>query len=169
MNTARYGSRLRVFVALSLALALFPWPETSATAAATRSPKILSGFTSSERLSLTLAFGVATTKIRRQPSCNALFEELDLGGLEALNRTYYEPAATPSDLALCARGAVALSGLGGRRTRLCGSFNTHSRRDQAAHLIHEALHIAGLSEKPIDPDGLTAHEITVLVKSACRL
>ncbi len=152
-----------------LVLLLSSMFTTPATAAGPKSPKILSGFTSSERMSLMLAFGSATRKIQKQPSCSALFDNLDLKGLEALSRTYYEPAATASDRALCARGAVALSGLNGRRTRLCDSFNTHSRRDQTAHLIHEALHIAGMSEKPVDPYGLTPHEITTAVKTACRL
>ncbi len=169
MNPFRYTAPLRVLTPLCLALLLFPWLSTPAAAADVRSPKILSGFTSSERMSLTVAYGSAAKKIRNLPSCNALFDNLALDGMEALSRTYYEPATAPSDLAFCARGAVALSDLGGRRTRLCGNFNSHSRRDQAAHLIHEALHIAGMSEKPIDPNGLTPHEITVLVKAACRL
>ncbi len=169
MNPFRYTAPLRVLTPLCLALALFPWLSTPATAAGNRSPKILSGFTSTERMSLTVAYGSAAKKIRNLPSCSALFDNLALDGMEALHRTYYEPATTPSDRALCVQGAVALSGLGGRRTRLCDSFKTHSRRDQAAHLIHEALHVAGMSEKPVDPNGLTPHEITVLVKAACRL
>lgn len=159
----------RALNSILLALLLLPMFATPASAAGPKSPKILSGFTSSERMSLTLAYGSAARKIQKQPSCSALFDNLNLEGMEALSRTYYEPAAAPSDLALCARGAVALSGLEGRRTRLCNSFNTHSRRDQTAHLIHEALHIAGMSEKPFDPHGLTPHEITVAVKAACRL
>ena len=102
-------------------------------------------------------------------SCQALFDDLDLGGAEALGRTYYEPATRHSDLALCVRGAVAITGVNGRRTRLCDSFKTHGRRDQAAIVIHEALHVAGLSEKPIDPKGMTPHEITQTIKTVCGL
>ena len=34
-------------------------------------------------------------------------------------------------------------------------------------LIHEALHHAGLTEQPMDPDGLTAREIDDMVGAAC--
>jgi len=143
--------------------------KPAAAAGAPRNPKILPGFSISEHLSLALAFGTAAKKVQKEESCRALFNDLDLEGIEALRRTYYEPAAMLSDISLCNRGAVALTGLHGRRTRLCGSFRSHSRRDQVAFLIHEALHIAGLSEKPIDPGGMTPHEITQSVKLACGL
>lgn len=132
-------------------------------------PKIVSGFSSSERLSILLAFGTAAKKVQERQSCRALFEDLDLGGSAALSRTFYEPATRVSDLALCEQGAVAVTGLEGRRTRLCKSFRRHSLRDRAGILLHEALHVAGLSERPIDPDGLTPHQISHTVKRACGL
>jgi hypothetical protein len=34
-------------------------------------------------------------------------------------------------------------------------------------LIHEALHHAGLTEKPMDPGGMSAREIDGMVNRAC--
>ena len=34
-------------------------------------------------------------------------------------------------------------------------------------LLHEALHHAGLTEKPADPDGMTAREIDGMVNNVC--
>ncbi len=164
-SNLRYSS---IPLLLTLVLSLGLGGPAAATDAP-RYPKILSGFSGPELLSLSMAFGVAVRKVQKEPSCRALFDNLELAGAEALARNYYEPATQPSDLVLCTRGAVAITGLRGWRTRLCGSFSKHSRRNQAALLIHEALHTAGLSEKPIDPNGMTPHEITQRVKLACGL
>ena len=170
------GTRVSTFLSrLCLALlSLVPaiWSGSSAAAddlyeIRQLNPKILPGFSNSERLSLTRAFGAAAKKVQGRQSCRALFEGLDLGGADSLNKTLYQPARVASDVASCERGSVALTGLGGRRTRLCSNFKLHSLRDQAGILLHEALHVAGMSEKPVDPNGLTPHEINQMVKKAC--
>ena len=158
----------RPLACFSFALALWLATSTAAAAGASR-PKTLDGFSTSDRLSLSLAFGTAAKKVQKSDTCRALFDGLDFNGAEALERTFYEPAKVLSDLALCERGTVAITGLQGRRTRLCGNFKIHSLRDQVGILIHEALHVAGLSEKPVDPNGMTPHQINQWVKKACGL
>jgi hypothetical protein len=43
------------------------------------------------------------------------------------------------------------------------------RERLATILIHEALHHAGMSEAPFDPQAPTAREITRMVKRSCAL
>ena len=166
-------SRSRALTAISLGVAVCLGSSIAAAAAASPNassqPRILAGFSTSERLSLRRAFGLAEKKIQKSDRCRVLFDGLEIDGVEALRRTFYEPAAIRSDVVHCQQGAVALTGLGGRRTRLCANFKLHSLRDQAGILIHEALHVAGMSEKPIDPDGMTPHQINQWVKKACGL
>jgi hypothetical protein len=45
--------------------------------------------------------------------------------------------------------------------------NRGSHECAAAVLIHEALHYAGLSEQPRDPQGMHARDIDRMVKKAC--
>ena len=49
---------------------------------------------------------------------------------------------------------------------LCAQFGRIRVAEASQVLIHEALHNAGLSEQPHDPDGLTPDEIDEMVARA---
>jgi hypothetical protein len=57
--------------------------------------------------------------------------------------------------------------VGGSTVGLCAQFGRIPVAEAAQVLIHEALHNAGLSEQPHDPDGLTPDEIDDMVARAC--
>jgi hypothetical protein len=52
---------------------------------------------------------------------------------------------------------------------LCRGFSSLGAERAAVTLIHEALHWAGLSEKPLDKDGMDPRDIDRMVKKACGL
>ena len=64
---------------------------------------------------------------------------------------------------------AAYTAVGLSQIVVCEHFNTLPRRTKIAVLIHEALHNAGMSEAPVDPDGMTAEEISKMVEEACDL
>jgi hypothetical protein len=54
-------------------------------------------------------------------------------------------------------------------TYLCPSFSHRSPHEDAMYLLHEALHYAGQTEFPSDPQALTSSAINRLVRSRCKL
>jgi hypothetical protein len=115
------------------------------------------------------AFGLATERVQRVEQCRALFVRLGGDGADRLHRTLYYPP-TPEALATrCSRGALAATMVGSSATLLCPAFGRLSARQAAAVLIHEALHFAGLPERPHDPAANSSTEITNLVKGSCGL
>lgn len=131
-------------------------------------PRANSGLTTPVRSKLTKGFRIAIELIVRSPSCRELFAELESDGFKALHYTIYVPVRRGLETGICARGAVAYTEVGSSATRLCPGFARLVDRRAAITLIHEALHYAGLGEKPLDPDGLTSDQITRLVTRACR-
>jgi hypothetical protein len=118
--------------------------------------------------SLTSAFALAVERLRNRSECQRLFDELGADGLEVLARSLYYGVPLPRERTIC-RQTSAFTNVGGRVTRLCRSFS-RLRDDQAAVvLIHEALHQAGLTEKPMDPQALDSAQINELVTDHCAL
>lgn len=115
---------------------------------------------------LPAAFRVALKRVRRLRSCRALFEHLDADGLEVLATTTYIYGETDRFRSVC-DVACAFTTVGGSTVGLCSQFGRIPVEDAAQVLIHEALHGAGLSERPFDPDGLTPDEIDEMVAHAC--
>jgi hypothetical protein len=115
---------------------------------------------------LRAAFTVALERIRKIPRCSGLFADLDADGVEMLTNTLYTPAHPFDEQSLC-RSAAAFTWVGGVHTRLCRRFASLPEERAAMTLIHEALHHAGLTEQPMDPDGMTAREIDGMVSDAC--
>ena len=103
-----------------------------------------------------------------QPSCAGLFNGLHLGPRESLTATLYTPASVTHEQRLCRR-AAALTGVGRPVTFLCRSFGKLAVERAAATLIHEALHHAGLPERPADPRAMESREINALVARHCGL
>ena len=135
----------------------------------TTSPTIGSAMPAADRWAFKAAFRTAAKKVQVLESCGDLFTDLDLTGIEALGRTRYELASSAADAARCRGRVSAVTSVRGSRTRLCDYFKALSHHDKAAILIHEALHAAGLSEWPHEPEAPTSSEITARVKRACAL
>ncbi len=114
------------------------------------------------------AFALAVSRLGERPECRAMFAELGTDGIVRLATTSYR-ATTPSMERTVCRDAVAFTVVGSPQTRLCRSFARQPVRRAASDLLHEALHWAGLSEKPLDPDGLTPGQITRMVQERCGL
>ena len=132
-------------------------------------PDVDPKMSSADRWAFQAAFNTAVERVDGYRACGDLFADLHLRGIEALRAARYEPARSPSDLARCEGEVAAVTSVHGRRTRLCYRFKVLSKTDRAAILIHEALHVAGLSEWPRDPEAPTSREITERVKGACAL
>jgi hypothetical protein len=115
---------------------------------------------------LCAAFDLAIVRVQEIPRCRGLFTELGTDGVEMLSSTLYIPAHPFDEQSLC-QTAAAFTWVGGVHTRLCRRFSSLSVERAAMTLIHEALHHAGLTEQPMDPDGLTAREIDGMVGAAC--
>ena len=134
-----------------------------------RRPQIESEMSAPNLFALRSAYKSASEKLEKDDSCAALFDSLDLTALEALGCNHYQLARSQPEKARCAPGVAAATGVGRSQIILCRYLNTLSRRAKIAILIHEALHTAGLSELPFDPDGQTSRDITEMVVDACSL
>jgi hypothetical protein len=116
------------------------------------------------------AFRIAQERVRDVPTCSALFRRLGADGTELLKSIRFEGATVRTFAYSCGRGPVAaFTKVGGRRIRLLPPFASLSLTDATVTVLHEALHCAGLSEKPADPNGLTPQEINLMVKVNCDL
>jgi hypothetical protein len=116
-----------------------------------------------------IAFRGAVKRIRKEESCSALFDTLMFDGLQALGRSRYNRPQSQWEQRQCAPGIAAYTVVGSNRVVVCTHFQRLDRRVQSAVLIHEALHTAGLSEAPLDPEAMTAAEIQFMVEEACGL
>jgi hypothetical protein len=132
-------------------------------------PNTRQGLLPDVRAKLYESFGLASEKVAQLEQCRALFVRLGSEGADRLRQTLYYPA-TPEVLASrCDKGALAATMLGSSATLLCPGFGMLATRQAAAVLIHEALHFAGLPERPGVPTAMSSTEITNLVKRACGL
>lgn len=113
------------------------------------------------------AFAIAADRLRDRPECRELFSRLGSDGLEMLRQALYFPMpATFDGRSICGR-AHAATVVGTHSTFVCRRLQWLSDEHAAMVLIHEALHHAGLTELPQDPEGLRSSEITRMVKSSC--
>ena len=141
-------------------------PETKTSH---RKPKIGNGMSAKDAFHLKIAYMGAIKRLERDESCRALFDDLSLDGLQALSRTLYQPVQSAAERAYCVGGVDAYTAVGAVRVMICRQFFQLHRRTKTAVLIHEALHAAGMSEAPHDPDGMTPEEINEMVEEACAL
>lgn len=132
-------------------------------------PRTRSGLLPDVGAKLYEAFGLAAEKVQQVEQCRALFVRLGGDGADRLRRTLYYPPTPEALASRCNRGALAATMVGSSATLLCPAFGRLSTRQAAAVLIHEALHFAGLPERPHDPTARSSTEITGLVKSSCGL
>lgn len=117
------------------------------------------------------ARSVALRQLRSRSACRALFEERGHDGERLMARMTFRVASAFESREICRkRGSALFTTVGGQEVTLClGMFLPLNTQTQAALLLHEALHHAGVSEQPFDPDGLTSQALTQLVEIRCRL
>ena len=63
----------------------------------------------------------------------------------------------------------AVTHVGAAPTIVCRHISRYTDEEAAKVLIHEALHHAGLTEAPQDPEAMTGRVINQLVKKKCEL
>ncbi|HUK14190.1 MAG TPA: hypothetical protein VLW17_12885 [Thermoanaerobaculaceae bacterium] len=112
------------------------------------------------------AYDLARRQVSLEPRCGALFGNFGAAGAESLARTRYRSG---EGLAGCLRQAAAFTCVGCLQTVLCPAFSNLDTVNAAAILIHEALHQAGLPERPPTPDAMSSLEITRVVETSCAL
>lgn len=118
---------------------------------------------------LQAGFDLAVKKVADVPECRGLFEALGADAIETLRTGLYFPIATNrKEKAVCGR-AVAYTNVGAAPTFLCRQFARLSDELAAVYVIHEALHHAGLTEKPHDQGAMTSRAINTMVTTACNL
>lgn len=162
-----------------LAAALLLWP--SSTLAERRQHPTSSNwhveatmrgrFPAKLRFQVISALKRADHRLQGRAECRELFSSLGAEGAQALRSSAFSVAASERESSICLqRSAAALTTVGGSETHLCeGRFGKLSVDEAAVILLHEALHQAGLSEWPIDPNGLTSTQINQLVRRRCAL
>ena len=117
---------------------------------------------------LDLGFALAVQRVHEEPACRDLFSSLGADGVDRLSRALYLPPQAGEER-YCGTGVVAFTGVGQPHTRLCPAFGSLATDRAAIVLLHEALHFAGLGERPSDPSGPTPLQINELVETACGL
>jgi hypothetical protein len=108
---------------------------------------------------LRLGHALAVETVRSTASCRALFASFAASGAESLASTHSAPADRDA-ARICVGGVTAFTTVGGRVTWLCPEFGNLGPRAAALMLIHEALHAAGMPERPATAGALTARRST---------
>jgi hypothetical protein len=115
---------------------------------------------------LRVAFDTAIERVQEVPECGGLFAELGADPVESLSKAMYFQASAYKETTRC-KGAAAFTYVGDRPTRLCRRFETLTDDWAAMIVVHEALHGAGLTEKPYDPKAMSSGAINKMVRKAC--
>jgi hypothetical protein len=139
------------------------------TGAAARGPILHPALSERLRAKLHHAIPIARKRLRDYPSCGALFARFGADGVVKLDGTSYFPAGRKQEGKYCRRYSHAFTEVGGSNVVLCRSFAHLSDQQAAIILIHEALHFAGQTESPVDPDAPDAIAITKMVMQGCWL
>ncbi len=131
-------------------------------------PRMVSALPPQLRPNLRLAYHEAHRRLATIPGCRSMFAERGADGAELLRLSLYAPP-TPLELRRTCGDAQAMAFTWRRNpvVKLCPVFARTSVPRAAAALLHEALHLAGLTERPQDPDGMTTSEIDRMVAERC--
>ena len=129
------------------------------------------------RARLEAGFDLAVERVREIEACADLFTRLGADGIDMLKTGLYLPVFSyRHEIVVCGRdpavnswGAknLAYTKVGGTPTWICRHFSRVSTETAAIAVIHEALHHAGLNEKPHDRMAKSSIEITEMVTNAC--
>jgi hypothetical protein len=119
---------------------------------------------------LTSSFQIAIDRLREVPECREMFTELGSDAVDTVTRIYFTPIGIHGARANICNGTVAYTFVGsGPITWLCREFSRLTDKQAAMIIIHEALHHAGLTERPKDPKGKTSASINRMVSKRCGL
>ena len=101
------------------------------------------------RDSVEVAFEIAAERVQEIEACSELFAELGVDATETLSRALYWPVKSYRDVKeRCRRRNLAFTSVGSRLTFICPDFEGITDQRAAQVIIHEALHNAGLKERP---------------------
>lgn len=114
------------------------------------------------------AVEIAAERIEKLEECSDLFANLGADGLEMLHTTMYFPARAVNKKDGVCRRSAAYTTVGGKLTFVCPEFSNLSNDRAAMYVVHEALHHAGLTEKPQDRRALTSLQINTMVATKCK-
>lgn len=131
-------------------------------------PWIHGGMPEDMRARLEAGFAIAVEKVQEVPECRALFEELGADAIETLSTGLYFPINSHRKEKAVCRGAMAFTNVGAAPTFLCRDFSRMTDERAAMYVVHEALHHAGLTEKPHAPGAMTSRAINRMVTDACK-
>ena len=123
------------------------------------------------RSSVEAGYEIATRRVQDVGSCSDLFAELGVDGRETLASALYWPVFSHRDAKeLCGGRNLAFTVVGSPMTFICSDFERLSDQDAAKIIIHEALHTAGLKERPQyrGHGVMTSREITAMVAKNCH-
>ncbi len=133
-------------------------------------PRIDAGVSDNIRERLVSSFQVAVERVREVPECREMFNQLGADGIDTIAKIYFTPIGIYGARANVCNGSVAYTLVGGGPTTwLCREFSRLTEKQAAMIIIHEALHHAGLTERPKDPKGMTSAGINRMVSKRCGL
>ena len=140
----------------------------SATTLAEIEPWIHPSMPDSVRNKLEVAFQLALGRVATSRQCANLFVQLGADPFETLKTGLYFPANAVRESSVCGR-SFAQTNVGTAPTWICRRITSYSDEQIAMVIIHEALHHAGLPEKPYDKKAMTSGQINDMVCDACDL
>jgi hypothetical protein len=142
--------------------------ETSATISDEIQPWIHPGMSDAVREKLDTAFRIAIDHISTVEECADLFHSLGADPFETLKTGLYFPANVVRETSMCRR-SYAQTYVGDAPTWICSRITAYSDEQAAMVIIHEALHHAGLPERPQDRKAMSSAQINDMVRDRCGL
>jgi hypothetical protein len=132
------------------------------------SPWIQNAMNPSLAAKLRSAINLAADHLEIEEACRGLFAVLGADGTATIaGSTYFHVPNHYLETTICDT-RHAYTYVGGGPVWVCRNFQWLSTEQAAAVVIHEALHHAGLTEKPSDPHGMTSLDINRMVMKRCR-
>jgi hypothetical protein len=133
-------------------------------------PRIDVRMSDNNRERLVSSFQIAVDRVQEVPECGEMFARLGADGTDTITKIFFTPIGKREAKANICNGSVAYTFVGsGPTTWLCRDFSRLTDKNAAKIIIHEALHHAGLTERPKDPKGMTSTAINKMVSKRCGL
>lgn len=163
-SRSRHSLMRSVLGGIALVGATVAWAGENGPQGETANPRLDASVSGLARRKTVIAFEGALSAVRSRPECRALFSDLGSDPVQTLRSTRYV-----GTVPRCKNGVVAYTAVGSPVTWLCRGFESLSQVDASMILLHEALHAAGMGERPVDPNGASSWEINLMVRAACGL
>ncbi|MBI4916636.1 MAG: hypothetical protein HY825_12380 [Acidobacteria bacterium] len=140
----------------------------TATAVRTSRPRVAGNLSERTRRNLRVGYELALQMVRWEGPCGALLDRLGASGTASLAGAFYAEPTGSERAATCQGSVAAFTAAGCPVVKLCPEFGALDPRAAGLVLVHEALHAAGLPERPATPGAASSTEINELVERACR-